>query len=274
MNKKLPMRYLILFIVSIGLLLSTTISGARASLISSDRYDTEFKMKDIGITLLENGESVGHRDFDVNDPDYWDEESTQLLAGIDEPVKIGYTYTEECKVKNSGTIPEFVRVIIYKYWVDKDGKKYDWSDINEKTIQPNGKLIELTLTCNGEDHFGWIFENKDSDWLYDDVNSTQERTILYYKNILPVGEETSIFTSKLRINKEIADKFSVQTTEVDERSGGKYTEIEYSYLYNGSKFCVKVVADAVQTHNAADAIKSTWGRRIAVSDGVLSLSAD
>ena len=273
MNKKLPMRYLILFIVSIGLLLTTTISGARASLISSDRYDTEFKMKDIGITLIENEEPVGHRDFDVDDPDYWDEEATELLTDIDEPVKLGYTYTEECKVKNSGTIPEFVRVIVYKYWIDKDGNKYDWTDSNKETVQPNGKFIELTLTCSGEDHFGWLFGNSESDWIYDESNSTQERAILYYKNILPVDEETPLFMNKLKINKDIADQFTVKTDVIEDESG-KYTQIEYSYLYNGSRFCVKVVADAVQTHNAADAIKSTWGRGVEVDGGVLSLSAE
>ena len=78
----------------------------------------------------------------------------------------------------------------------------------------------------------------------------------------------------MKINKDIVDQYSVNTTEVVEPSGGKYTEIEYSYLYNGSKFCVKVVADAVQTHNAADAIKSTWGRAVTVNGDILSLSTE
>ena len=45
-----------------------------------------------------------------------------------------------------------------------------------------------------------------------------------------------------------------------------------TYIYDNKQFWVDVKVDVVQEHNAADAVWSAWGRRVQVSDGVLSLS--
>ena len=45
------------------------------------------------------------------------------------------------------------------------------------------------------------------------------------------------------------------TTEVTD-AGTTYT---YEYEYDGYSFQVSAEVDAVQTHNAADAVKSAWG---------------
>ena len=63
MNKKLPLKYLILFSVAIVLLLVSTISGARAALIESTEYVSDYEMYDIGITLTENNKEVGKRNY-------------------------------------------------------------------------------------------------------------------------------------------------------------------------------------------------------------------
>ena len=49
------------------------------------------------------------------------------------------------------------------------------------------------------------------------------------------------------------------------------TTIRTSYEYNGAQFCVEAKVDAVQEHNAQDAVWSAWGRRVTVNDGILSL---
>ena len=43
-----------------------------------------------------------------------------------------------------------------------------------------------------------------------------------------------------------------------------YTVITTKYDYDGKKFVVKAEVNAVQTHNAADAIKSAWGVNVSV----------
>lgn len=44
-----------------------------------------------------------------------------------------------------------------------------------------------------------------------------------------------------------------------------------TYDYDGISFQIEVEVDAVQEHNAEDAIWSAWGKRVVFHDGVLSL---
>ena len=57
---------------------------------------------------------------------------------------------------------------------------------------------------------------------------------------------------------------------VRENAEGKI--ITYTYEYDGYTAHIDAEVDAVQTHNAADAIKSAWGVDVTISgDGSLSL---
>jgi hypothetical protein len=51
-----------------------------------------------------------------------------------------------------------------------------------------------------------------------------------------------------------------------------YTTITTVYDYDGYRFNVEAKVDAVQEHNAEDAIWSAWGRQVSVTDGSLSLN--
>ena len=53
---------------------------------------------------------------------------------------------------------------------------------------------------------------------------------------------------------------------------GNYTTILTTYDYDGVKFQIEVEVDAVQEHNAEDAIWSAWGKRVTFQDGILSLT--
>mgnify|MGYP000974468329 CR=1 FL=1 len=48
--------------------------------------------------------------------------------------------------------------------------------------------------------------------------------------------------------------------------------ITYTYKYNGYTFHIDAEVDAVQTHNAKDAIKSAWGVDVNVSDDETTMS--
>ena len=129
-------------------------------------------------------------------------------------------------------------------WKNEDGSK-------ETTLAPS--LIELNLTQNG--------------WIVDENASTEERTVLYWPSVLKVGESTPEFSDTLKIDNSITSKVTEHTTE---ENGLKTTTTTFNY--NGVSFHVEAEVDAVQTHNAQDAIKSAWGVDVSVdSNGNLTL---
>ena len=124
---KSPAVNITIFVLAVVLLLFSSVGGTRAALTYvSEYYSTRVQMYDIGVTLEENGKAVSKRDYNSKSNGSWDEETGELLTnmlGNDEDLKIGKTYQEELTVKNSGTIDQYVRVSIYRYWLDKDGNK-------------------------------------------------------------------------------------------------------------------------------------------------------
>lgn len=73
---------------------------------------------------------------------------------------------------------------------------------------------------------------------------------LYYKGILPSESESESFADVIRIDGQVADEATVET---------KGNIITTTYKYDGVNFHLDVEVDAVQTHNAKDAMKSAWG---------------
>ena len=252
LNKKLasPAVTAVLFACAAVLLLGSSIGGTRAALTYySENYTSRVQMHNIGVSLLENGTRISWRDYGEDSNGEWDEVIgtlfTRMLAEGEE-FKMGRTYPEVLSVANSGTIDEYVRVSIYKYWENGDGTKI-------QELSPD--LINLNLVNRGEH------------CLVDQEGSTEERTVLYYRQVLGVGEETAPFTDSLTVDGITASRVS-QTVEVN----GKYKTIKTTYEYDGANFGVEVEADAVQTHNPEDAIWSAWGCRAEIGeDGTLSL---
>ena len=229
-----PVTTIAAFAIAAGLLLFSSIGGARAALTYfSDYYAANIQLHEIGVTLVENGAPV----------------EGELLKGLlaeGEELKLGTAYQEQLNVYNSGVINEYVRVSIHKYWVDSEGEKI-------RTLSP--ELIGLNLV------------NLGTDWLIDQEASTRERTVLYYNKLLASQSETPLFADKLTIDGSIADRVG----ETRETSGG-YTTITVTYEYDGARFCIEAKVDGVQEHNAQDAIWSAWGRRVTIDNGVLSLN--
>lgn len=237
------------FVLAVGLLLFSSVGGARAALTYySENYVSRVQMYDIGVTLVENGESVSWRDYESAGSGAWNETSGVLLnnmLGKDKKPKIGKKYKEELCVRNSGTIDQYVRVSVYKYWTDAQGNKM-------QNLSPD--LIDLNFTAG-------------SGWILDDAATTDERTVLYYEKVLKSGKTTPLFADSLTIDNMVATK----VTQTKAEKGG-YTTITTTYDYDGVKFCVEAKVDAVQDHNAQDAIWSAWGRRVSVNNGTLRLN--
>ncbi|MCI9336128.1 MAG: hypothetical protein HFH93_01070 [Lachnospiraceae bacterium] len=221
------------FALAVGLLLFSSIGGARAALTYfSEDYAANIQLQEIGVTLVENGAPV-------------EGELLKGLLGEGEELKFQTAYREELNVYNSGVINEYVRVSIHKYWMDENGEKIP-------ALSPD--LIDLNLVNIG------------SDWLVDEEASTRERTVLYYNKLLASQSETTLFADKLTIDGSIANRVS----ETRQTQGG-YTTITRTYEYDGARFCIEAKVDAVQEHNAQDAVWSAWGRRVTIDNGVLSL---
>lgn len=246
---KSPTATMLAFLLAVGLLLFSTIGGARAALTYfSDTYVSRVQMSNIGVTLLENGNAISKRDYNKTSDGTWNESTGVLLADMldkDEEFKVGKRYKEELNVQDSGTIDQYVRVSIYKYWVQKDDK--------QQTLSPG--LIDLNLV------------NVGSDWILDETSSTDERTVLYYSKLLREGETTSLFADSIKVDKMVASK----VTETIVKEDGNKKTIKTTYDYDGMQFCVEAKVDAVQNHNAEDAIWSAWGRRVTVNNDTLSL---
>ncbi len=246
-RKKSLNRTFLLFAASAVLLLMSTVGSTRAALTyRSENYDMKFDVSSIGVTLLENGEPVSRRDY-VNDG--WQEETGELLTemlGEDESLVPGRSYEERLSVRNSGSIDSYVRVTLYRGWT-KDGENMD---------------TELSPGLIGLDLAG-------GDWFEDPSAATSERMVFYYRNILQSGQETSPLCTALRIDPAVARKVSETRTETAEG-----TVITTSFAYDGYRFYLKAEVDAVQTHNAAEAVKSAWGVDAEVAeDGTLSLKS-
>lgn len=243
-KKSFPKVTVLLLAAAAVLLVGSGVGSARAALTYySENYSVQMNMQSIGVSLTENGDVVSSRDY--AEPDKWEgsTEGTLLskMLGENEKFTPGKKYEEAIGVTNSGNIDTFVRVIITKSWQDADGNK-------NTTLSPD--LIELNyLTDNG--------------WAIAEDQSTPERTVLYYTKAVGVGESTPALSDTLRINQSIASEV---TKTVKDNS------ITYSYQYDGYTFHVDAEVDAVQTHNAKDAIKSAWGVDVNVSEDETEIS--
>lgn len=237
-KKSFPKITVLLLAASAVLLAGSGVGSARAALTYySENYSAQMNMQSIGVSLVENDAVVSSRDY-VSDNEWSGTTEGTLLAnmlGEDEKFTPGKRYNEAISVKNSGNIDTFVRVILTRSWQDAEGKK-------NTSLSPD--LIELNyLTDNG--------------WVIAEDQSTPERTVLYYTKALPVGETTPALSDTIRVNESIAQDV---TKKVDGNT------IRYTYKYDGYSFHVDAEVDAVQTHNAQEAIKSAWGVDVSVND--------
>lgn len=261
-----PRFNIVLFVVAALLLLGSIVGGTQAALsYYSDTYLARLAASDIGVTLTENGEKVAWRDYEGGNR--WDErtyaqaaegnEGTEnnaaLLSNLlaeGETFQVGKKYDEKLAVQNTGTINQYVRVSLLKYWEDEDGNKVN-------TVSPD--LIELDLNTQR------MADGRA--WLKDDLSSTKERTVLYYNRPLSSGETTHDFCSAVSVNSAIATK----VTQTEQKNEDGTTTITTKYDYNGLRFCLEANVYAVQQHNVRDAIHSAWGQNLSVTDGTLSL---
>lgn len=223
----------VLFALALLLLGSGTVGGARAALnIQSEYYNSEVELYDIGVALIEKQADDSFKV--VAGKNALMGETSQIGAAIKADGKLlpGKTYSEVLAVRNTAEINEYVRVSVFKYWQDANGNKIPEMD---------SKWIKLGfVTGNG--------------WTIDTSSTTEERTMLYYGTDIAPGMDTTPFLSTVTIDDTVLTKVS-QSTSVE----NGVTVIRTTYIYNGNRFCIEVLVDGVQDHNADQAKLSAWG---------------
>ena len=156
---------------------------------------------------------------------------TKLLGG-DPTLLPGKKYTERLAVTNNGTIPEYVRVTVYHYWLNEDGTK---------ALELDPELIRL----------GFVEKNG---WSIDAASTTPERTVLYYATPLASGRTSPVFLESVLVDSAVQSK----VTQTASSSDG-LTTITTVYEYNGKQIFLDVHVDGVQTHSKDQAKLSAWG---------------
>lgn len=258
--------------LALCLLAFSTVGGTRAALTYySENYVSTVQMQELGVTLVENGKAVATGNAAIAARDGIDRAasagalfSEPVLQGstvpepAGEPLKPGAVYTEELWVHNptdngadaadgAANITQYVRVTVSRYWI-RPVTGLGW--VKAQDLDP--ALIDLHFVTDGG-------------WIEDESARTAERTVLYYTRPLAPGAVTPVFADTLRIDPSV-------TVTVDE-SAGADGSITRTYIYDNAAFQFEVKVDAVQNHNAADAIRSAWGREVTVgADGTLQLS--
>lgn len=219
-----------IFGAAVVLLLFSSIGGARAALeIQSQTHQTKIETEHIAVQLLEGDKGVA-----IGEETKKGTLSFDVLKDENGKLKMtaGKSYPEVLSVKNTGDIDQYTRVTIYKYWV--------------KSVDEKGNVIKATDLWPG-----YIELTLADGWVVDTKASTPERTVIYYKNILKADEnkrgdgEEKDFVTSMRIDPEV-----IKIVNDDGRE------------YQNHSIKVEVEVDAVQTHQAADAILSTWGCRV------------
>ena len=216
-----PKSTVVLFVLAVLLLGFGGINAIQAApRIESADYRAQVQLTNINVAVTENGNVLPTDGEILGD---------LLQRSGDKELKVGKTYDEVLAVRNTRRpdstnegegIPEYVRVSVYRYWTDGNGK----------AVNLDPSLIKLNFVTN-------------AGWTIDEAASTPERTVLYYKDVVDVDGDTTPFVDSVTIDSAVATAMS-----------------NGDYDYESVNFHVKVTADAVQTHNGAEAMTSAWGR--------------
>jgi len=230
---------LILLAVGILIIGASTAGATRAAMVYQSKIErVNFSTAELSIDLMEEV-----------DGEYQsiDEETPLSFSAVanDTSFKIGKKYAENVRVVNNSNqttgYSEYVRVVVRKSWFN-DGK--------QTNLDP--ELIKIYVADG---------------WYLNEDESTKEQEVYYLTSPLGCGNGVDFITG-IKIDNKITKYVEVVPVDADSPEIASY--VENIYLYNGENVYIELQADAVQTHNGADAIYAAWGVRAtcdAVDDG-------
>lgn len=267
--RKIGKKTLIPLVIALALVLGGAIGafGLTSSGLpfESRDYKADFYLNHLQVHLLENGRDVceGHNTLDgtakvSGDLVQYLGYSRQGNADGKEvlgSVQPGMLYKEEIAAKNGQDIPIYVRMTVRKYWMitDEEGNPV------EKATDLSPDKIKLTRGSKAYNT---------ADWFLNESESTDEQKVYYYRSQVAASDVTAPLFDSLKIDNAVMEKEELPPV-VDDETG--VTTIKYKYTYSGYAFFIKADVQAIQTHNANDAIHSQWGvYDIVEKDGTLS----
>ncbi len=228
-----PAATAVMLLLALVLLLTGFVDSVRAALNlqESTIYESQLSTTSIGVTLQEDGKTYasGFGVMKVGAKDVAE-------AAGDKEFKIGKTYSLPLAVYNSGSIDEYVRITVYKYWVAPSGTAtatgwFAGEGTKDRSLDP-GKIV-LADNVAG--------------WVKDPGAETLERSVYYYQGKLSPGGDPVPFPQTVTIDSSIVKEVELSSTGT------------YLYSYDGAGFVLQIEVDAVQTHSGDAARKGSWG---------------
>lgn len=223
--------YVTLFLLAFALLIM--LPGIRSAfadrIYGGDNGVSEVDMQttELKVSLLENGQAIG--------------DGGVYSSLKNKKIDPGYTYSDSISAKNDGTMTEVVRVIVKKYWTDKEGKRID--------LDP--ALIHLSYKGNAYN---------DTDWKLNDAEHTPEQDVYYLSSALSAGGEKVLFDG-IGIDSSVGGMYTLVPLNQEE------TELEAVYEYDSITFVVVYEIQSVQLLGGTQAVVSAWGvTNVTVSD--------
>ncbi len=251
----------VLFLLAVVLLFAGTLGTTQAALtIRSNDYLSAFDLDHIGVRLLENGKEVAFRTYGSTAASGFTEKQDGNIVldnlGSDKEVKIGKQYPCAIAAQNTGTIDEYIRVTIRKYWVKDVSSSGNKGFFNSVTDAQPTKITDdiydpayLLLSYKGSAY-------NSANWYKDDSFST-ECDVYYYKGtVAPDGLTAPLFDT-FAVSSEITKYKMVNVIAAENKT-------IYTYAFDGYGFVIEAEVDAVQTHHAKAAITSAWGTSAAI----------
>ncbi len=236
--KKLLKNPLTILVAGIALLVLSGVGSTRAAINEvSDDIKFSFKTAEVGVEILENGNSLDHEDGVLLD---------RFGEKSDEEFHIGQDYEEVIAIKNvSENYDCYARVVLNRSWATADG-------ITDCTLDPT--LIEFNIPATA------TIVNPDgstasANWIIEE-SATKEQLVCYLDRPLPVGATVEL-TKSIRVND------AVTTDASNSETSGVVTT---TYNYANRLLKVSAKAQGVQTHNANDALWAAWGIKTDLSD--------
>lgn len=267
MRKRLSIRTLALLVAAGLLLTAGTVTGVRAlPNITSDLYRAHFYLNHLQVHLLENGEDVcGGKNTLDGATKITGSLATELGYKGDSSlgsVEPGKVYKEEVQAQNGKDISQFVRLTVRKYWVetDENGKVATTTDAAGNTVPKKTTKLspsQIHLMYGGKDGFN------NGAWFENPKEKTTESSTYYYKTLLAGGEASEMLFDQIKIDKSVAEREADPIVTKDEKTGRTY--YTYVYKYDGCAFYIEADVQAIQAHNAQEAIESQWCQDIAAT---------
>lgn len=220
------------------LVLSMLALRSFAALRYGNSQDLDLEMSSVEVFLVENGNLTTNQD-------------DALLSSLKgKSLDPGYGYKETIAARNTGKQPEYVRVIVHKYWMDQDGNKLP-------DLDPS--LIDLT--------YGDKAYNDDA-WIINDAETTSEQTVYYLKKTLAARSDSALLFDQIGADASLMDAYTLNNT-LDE-NGQTITAV---YDYDGLQIGLDIEVQSLQHKHGDKAVPSAWGvTNVTASDGTISVS--